>query len=226
MTKEELELKRFEFEQKIRLEEIELRKKELELKIQEQKSQRIFTPLLISIVGGLITIMTGLILKYYDNKATLELEDQKSQSSLLLKAADAKTYDEFANMLDAFSSNGFLKMDTSKLRDFKDKRLSSDFKQHQAELYKETTSIISFLTVNSDFNSIRFKEKLERFWELYWVELSSVETPEVESAMVHFGNVLKQLQDNDFKDFNNLQNELQNKGYEVAQAIKKGSIGQ
>ena len=110
MTKDELEVQKFEFEQKIQLEEIALKKKELELKIQEQKSQRIFTPLLITIVGGLITIMTGLILKYYDNKSTLELENIKSQSSLLLKAADAKTYDEFANMLDAFQSNGFLKI--------------------------------------------------------------------------------------------------------------------
>jgi hypothetical protein len=131
MTTEELEIKKFEFEQKIQLEEIELKKKELELKIQEQKSQRIFTPLLISIVGGLITIMTGLILKYYDNKSTLELEDKKSQSSLLLKVADAKTYDEFVNILDVFQANGFIKLDSSKIASFKAKRLSSDFKQQK-----------------------------------------------------------------------------------------------
>ena len=223
MTKDELEIQKFEFEQKIQLEEIELKKKELELKIQEQKSQRIFTPLLITIVGGLITIMTGLILKYYDNKSTLELEDIKSQSSLLLKAADAKTYDEFANMLDAFQSNGFLKIDSSKLEKFKAERYSSDFKQQQTKLYYEAASVVSFLTVNTDFASVRYKEKLGRFWELYWVELSSVESKEVEAAMVSFGNVLQELQNNNFKNLNEYQQELKLKGYEVAQAIKNSS---
>lgn len=224
MTKEELEIKRFEFEQQIKLEEIELRKKELDLKIQEQKSQRIFTPLIISIVGGLITILTGLVLKYYDNKAALALEDKKSQSSLLLTAADAKTYDEFVNILDAFQANGFIKIDSSELAKFKSKRYSSDFKQQQIKLYHETTSVISFLTVNSDFKSVRYKEKLERFWELYWVELSAVETKEVEHAMVAFGTVLNALQDNNFANFNELQNELKITGYNVAQAIKGASV--
>jgi len=223
MTKEELEIKRFEFEQQIKLEEIDLRKKELDLKIQEQKSQRIFTPLIISIAGGLFTIITGLVLKYYENKSALELEDKKSQSSLLLKAADARTYDEFANILDAFQANGFIKIDSSVLSGFKRKRYSADLKQQQIKLYYETTSVISFLTVNSDFKSIRYKEKLERFWELYWVELSAVETKEVEQAMVIFGNILKELQDNDFTNFSELQDELKITGYKVAQAIKKSS---
>ena len=224
MTKDELEIKKFEFEQQIKLEEISLKKKELDLKIQEQKSQRIFTPLLISIVGGLITIMTGLILKYYDNKSTLELEDKKSQSSLLLKAADSKSYDEFANILDAFQSNGFLKIDSSKLARFKQKRYSSDFKQQQTKLYYETASVVSFLTVNTDYKSIRYKEKLERFWELYWVELSSVESVEVETAMVKFGNILRQVQENNFKNFEDYQSGLQLKGYDVAQKIKDSFV--
>jgi len=223
MTKDELDIKKFEFEQKIQLEEIELKKKELELKIQEQKSQRIFTPLLITIVGGIITVMTGLILKYFDNRSTLELENVKSQSSLLLKAADAKTYDEFANILDAFQSNGFLKIDSSKLSKFKVKRYSSDFKQQQTKLYYEAASVVSFLTVNTDFNSIRYKEKLERFWELYWVELSSVESRQVESAMVRFGKVLQKIQETNFKNLYQYQQELKSTGYDVAQAIKESS---
>jgi hypothetical protein len=55
------------------------------------------------------------------------------------------------------------------------------------------------LTVNADYISVRYKEKLQRFWELYWVELSSVESKEVESAMVKFRNTLKELQDTTLK---------------------------
>lgn len=122
MTAEELSIKRFELEQKIQLEELELKRKDLELKIQEQKSKRVFTPLIISIVGGLITIITGLVLRYFDSRTTLQLEDKKFQSSLLLKATDAKTYDEFSDMLVAFQENGLLSLDSVKLRRFRQKR--------------------------------------------------------------------------------------------------------
>lgn len=122
MTAEELSVKRFELEQKIQLEELELKKKDLDLKIQEQKSKRVFTPLIVSIVGGLITIITGLVLKYYDNKATITLEDRKFQSSLLLKAVESKNYDEFSDMLIAFQENGLLSLDSAKLRRFRQKR--------------------------------------------------------------------------------------------------------
>jgi len=125
MTAEELSIKRFELEQSIQLEELELKRKELELKIQEQKSKRIFTPLIVSIVGGLITIITGLVLKYFDSQTTLELEDKKFQSSLLLKATDAKTYDEFSDMLVAFQENGLLSLDSAKMRRFRQKRFVS-----------------------------------------------------------------------------------------------------
>ena len=43
----------------------------------------------------------------------------------------------------------------------------SKFKEQQNKLYIETTSVLSYLTVNNDFNSPKYKEKLERFWQLY-----------------------------------------------------------
>jgi len=96
----------------------------------------------------------------------------------------------------------------------------SKFKELQNKLYIETTSVISYLTVNENHDSPLYKEKLERFWQLYWVELSSVETPEVETAMVHFGDVLKKVQNDKFVDN---QGELKKASYEVAQAIKKSA---
>lgn len=123
MKPEELEIKKFELEQKVKLEELELRKKELDLKIQEQKGERIATPLILSIIGGLITLITGITLNYFENKSRISLEDRKFQSSLLLKATDAETYDEFSNMLIALQENGLLSLDSAKLANFRKQRL-------------------------------------------------------------------------------------------------------
>ncbi|WP_336513818.1 hypothetical protein [Pollutibacter soli] len=113
-------------EQQIRMEELEIRKKELDLKIQEQKSKTIFTPLVISIAGGLITLITGIVLKYYDSKSITALEDKKFQSTLLLKATEAKNYDEFSDMLLVFQDNGMLSLDSSKIRKFRKKKFISE----------------------------------------------------------------------------------------------------
>jgi hypothetical protein len=220
MTKDELELKKFKFEQEIKLEEIDLKKKEFELNLQQVKSKRIFAPILLTIAGGLITLITGLILNYFESKAALDLEDIKSQSNLILKAAESKNYEDFVNLLFVFEASDFIQLDSSVVESFKSHRKLSEFKERQSKLYYETTSIVSFLTVNVDFEKPIYKEKLSRFWELYWVELSTVETSEVETAMVRFGNIIKQLERNKFKNISNLQDELKAKGYEVAQAIK------
>ena len=64
---------------------------------------------------------------------------------------------------------------------------------------------------------------MERFWQLYWVELSAVETREVESAMVTFGRHLQELQENRFSNFKEKQQDLKISSYELAQAIKKSA---
>ncbi|HVE58389.1 MAG TPA: hypothetical protein VNB22_16270 [Pyrinomonadaceae bacterium] len=97
----------------------------------------------------------------------------------------------------------------------------SKFKELQSKLYNETTSIIGYLAVSDDFKSAEYKAKLERFWQLYWVELSTVETEDVEDAMVEFGDILEELQDTKFKDFEDKQDDLKNAAYDVAQAIKE-----
>jgi hypothetical protein len=220
MTKDELEIKKFEFDQKIKLEEIALKKKELDLNIQERKSQRILAPIILSIIGGLITIITGIVLKHFENKAEIELENKKSQSALLIQVAETKNYDEFVNLLEAFKSSGFIDIDSNTIEQFKRKRLLSDFKRKQTQLYYETTSVISFLTVSNDYKSELYREKLSRFWQLYWVELSAVETKEVETAMVSFGNIITELEQANFKNLKEKQQELKLNGYKVAQVIK------
>jgi hypothetical protein len=96
----------------------------------------------------------------------------------------------------------------------------SKFKELQNKLYIEATSVISYLAVNENFGSKEHKDKLEKFWRLYWGELSAVESDAVEAAMKHFGDTLKMIEDNNFTNFKEKQRELKNACYQVAQAIK------
>ncbi len=126
MNQQELEIKKFELEQKVKLEELELKKKELDLRIQEQRSKRLATPLTLSIVGGLLTLLTGITLNFFDDKSQIALEDRKFQSSILLKAAEAENYDDFSDILITFQENGLLDMDSLKLASFRKKRFISE----------------------------------------------------------------------------------------------------
>lgn len=97
------------------------------------------------------------------------------------------------------------------------------FKEAQNKVFAETASVIAYLSVNKDVQSIKYQEKLERFWQLYWVELSAVETPEVEKAMKSFGDVLKDFQEKKFIGAEEHINDLQRFGYLVAQAMKNSA---
>ncbi|MCW3090749.1 MAG: hypothetical protein JWP81_1818 [Ferruginibacter sp.] len=97
------------------------------------------------------------------------------------------------------------------------------FKEIQNKLYTEAASVISYLSIHADYTSPKYKENIDRFWQLYWVELSSVESTEVESAMIKFGGILEALETNKFSDIADQQPELKIAGYEVAQAIKKSA---
>jgi hypothetical protein len=126
MDSNELEIKKFELEQQVKTAELEIKQKELDLKIQEQKTKTIFTPLVITIVGGLLTLITGIVLRYLDNRAVTALEDKKFQSTLLLKAAEAKNFDEFSAILQVFQRNGLLSLDEKKIYDFRRDKFVAD----------------------------------------------------------------------------------------------------
>ena len=113
MTQKEFNSQKAQLElEQLQLEN-EIKKAELEAAQNHQEKKEIFNPILLSIIGGIITIFTGLILKHYENNAALLLEDKKSQSALLVQAAETKNYDDFVNLLDAFSSGGFIEIDST-----------------------------------------------------------------------------------------------------------------
>ena len=81
--------------------------------------------------------------------------------------------------------------------------------EEKASLYKETRQTLSFLSTNSEFESKLFESKTNRFWELYWGDLAAVESREIETLMVRFGNYLTQLKNNPKSEREAIQKELQ-----------------
>ncbi len=59
----------------------------------------------------------------------------------------------------------------------------------KTSLYKETVDVVSFLANNDTISAIKASRR-SRFWELYWGGLAAVESPEIESLMVQFGELL------------------------------------
>jgi len=94
----------------------------------------------------------------------------------------------------------------------------------QATKYKEATETISKMIYTDDYESKEFKESLKKFWQLYWVELATVEDSLVEAKMVELGNFLERLQAKNFKNVSQREKTiLYDHGLDVANAIKESS---
>jgi hypothetical protein len=63
------------------------------------------------------------------------------------------------------------------------------FLELQLRLYMETAQVAGQL-VTFEWNSDQWKNSRQRFWALYWSELSMVESKDVETAMEQFGEAL------------------------------------
>jgi hypothetical protein len=63
------------------------------------------------------------------------------------------------------------------------------FLDRQLALYVETTKVVAKVATQAQGDE--GKRARERFWELYWGELATVEDREVEAAMVAMGDALK-----------------------------------
>ena len=72
--------------------------------------------------------------------------------------------------------------------------------EEKKTLYKETRQVLSFLSSNKDLSSELYRTKENRFWELYWGDLASVESDTIESLMVRFGNLLTELKNESKKE--------------------------
>ena len=109
-------------------------------------------------------------------------------------------------------------------REYELKRLERQEKrfEEKAALYKETRQLLSFLSTNDSKTSDIYETKRNKFWELYWGDLASVETHPIESLMVQFGNKLDQIKnEKDEAKINSIKNELQQISLSFAHQTKK-----
>jgi hypothetical protein len=93
------------------------------------------------------------------------------------------------------------------------------FLEKQLALYFEAAQIAGKLVTLKPGNE-KWDEVENRFWQLYWSELSMVESPAVEAAMVKVGDALsdyKQTPDNE-----RTTSALDDAVYELAHAIRDG----
>ena len=109
-------------------------------------------------------------------------------------------------------------------REYELKRLERQEKrfEEKATLYKETRQLLSFLSTNDSKTSDIYETKRNKFWELYWGDLASVETHPIESLMVQFGNKLDQIKnEKDEAKINSIKNDLQQISLSFAHQTKK-----
>lgn len=160
MSENELEIKKFELDQKVKLEEIDLKKKELELKLKEQR--RVWTSA-IPLVLGLVTIIFSAYSHFQQRDANHELEDKKLLSSLIVGAVEKENYDEFAKRIDALDELGLIKVDSIRLAKFKQARFIEERNQlgETVSGLLDTTSL-SLDQLTKDSENFVSEEKINR----------------------------------------------------------------
>ena len=67
------------------------------------------------------------------------------------------------------------------------------FLERQLEVGFEAVNSVSIMATTTDREI--WRKARARFWQLYWGELSVVETPEVEASMIRLGELVPQMED-------------------------------
>lgn len=98
------------------------------------------------------------------------------------------------------------------------------FWENQNRLYSETLNIVSVLVFNDDTKSEEFLTSYERFWKLYWAELPTCESKEVESAMADLGISIHKKKHDHNEDLNNLKKQMKLELLNLATAVRESSL--
>lgn len=101
------------------------------------------------------------------------------------------------------------------------------FWEYQNQLYTETLKVVSELVLNDDITSESFLSNYKRFWELYWSELPTCESREIESAMVGIKDLIyekKHLNSDELDKLKALKAPMKQKLLTLAKSIKNSSI--
>ncbi len=92
------------------------------------------------------------------------------------------------------------------------------FLDEQLKLYFETAGVVGRL-VQSPRTTDQWRKDHDRFWELYWSQLSMVEHKVVEKSMVRFGKQLKAFND---KPTEKIPDALTSASLDLAHAFRRG----
>lgn len=101
-------------------------------------------------------------------------------------------------------------------------QILSKFKETQQKVYAETMGIVSYLAAadTADFKTQKYANSYNRLEQLYWVELSTVQSPEVDTALIFFKNDIDNLKANNFRKINEKKIQLMEHANGVAEAIR------
>jgi len=115
-------------------------------------------------------------------------------------------------------------LEIDKMNNQLNREILAKFKDNQNKIYTEAMSTIGYLITHQDPTQERYKEALNRFNQLYWVELSSVATEAVNNKLLVFQNILTNLQNNDFRGFDKKVFDLREAAAAVAEAMRESSM--
>ena len=84
----DLETRRAEDDVRLRTEELDLRREELRQSTVKTRGGRWSSPVTLTLLGGVVTILSGLALATWQGQGNLKLERQKFESTLIVKAIE------------------------------------------------------------------------------------------------------------------------------------------
>ncbi|WP_299440846.1 hypothetical protein [uncultured Aquimarina sp.] len=93
------------------------------------------------------------------------------------------------------------------------------FWEYQNKLYAETLKVVSVLVLNKDIKSEEFLSAYKRFWELYWGELPTCESNEIESSLVNIKELIYRK-----KNLKEGEEPMNSALLNLAKSIKKSSL--
>jgi hypothetical protein len=115
-------------------------------------------------------------------------------------------------------------MEIDKMNNQLNREILSKFKDNQNKIYSETLSVIGYLATHKEYTTEKYKENLTRFNQLFYVDLSSVATDDVNKQLLIFQNGLKNLAMNNYRGIDVEMDKLQDAAENVALAIRESSM--
>jgi CHASE3 domain sensor protein len=109
-----------------------------------------------------------------------------------------------------------------------DRDILAKFKENQNRVYTEAMGVISYLITDTSYTSPEYQKNLQRFNQLYWVQLSFVENKDVENQMDTLYNSLQNLKmlgyHTRLPEFVEINESLPDKALAVSIAMKRSSM--